>query len=345
VDPIEATTRLVDPALAPKLARTICKFPTEWDVATIDQRWSWLKTSTDENPHPFSDADFELMRAHVQALAFFPGGTDLPASHWHFQPREFVRQFRRCRWLAEPELARVYGDEDIYGDIGQESRTYKERYRPALNLLFRKYSLDTPKRMAHFFGQSAQETYFFMLVRESAVRVSTAIRDNHISVRPETDGFLQITPENRAQLRYFAEPGQTGYYEGRRTLGNTDPGDGIKFRGRGMKQLTGRYNYSEYWLFRGWLNPRSYDRNWFNSGAPGPIIDNPQVAADIPYNAVDTACFYCVKTRIPRAADAGVARSNSENVSRLVNPYERPPAARRATETINSYRILGDEVA
>ncbi len=59
-------------------------------------------------------------------------------------------------------------------------------------------------------------------------------------------------------------------YEGRRSLGNTQPGDGVRFKGRGYVQLTGRRNYTDWSRRLGMdlvSNPRA--------------VENPEVAAKI----------------------------------------------------------------
>lgn len=72
------------------------------------------------------------------------------------------------------------------------------------------FDINTPKRQAAFLAQVGHESGGLHWLRE----------------------LWGPTP---AQIRY----------EGRADLGNTQPGDGFKYRGRGLIQITGRANYSE----------------------------------------------------------------------------------------------------
>ncbi|WP_426196507.1 hypothetical protein [Massilia sp. DWR3-1-1] len=43
-----------DPAVARQLKKTVCKFPCKWEAATLEVRWSWIKSATPDNPAPLT---------------------------------------------------------------------------------------------------------------------------------------------------------------------------------------------------------------------------------------------------------------------------------------------------
>lgn len=110
--------------------------------------------------------------------------------------------------------------------------------------------------------------------------------------------FIAQVAHESGSLRYKEEIASGSAYEGRKDLGNTRPGDGKRFKGRGLIQLTGRANYRACGLA---LNLD--------------LENNPELVVQDPYTNAAVAGWYWQSRNINAAAD----REDFQRVTRLIN--------------------------
>ncbi|CAB5221292.1 COG3179 Predicted chitinase [uncultured Caudovirales phage] len=107
----------------------------------------------------------------------------------------------------------------------------------SLSTLAEKYGLNTPLRLAHFLAQTAHESGGFRVVEEN--------------LNYSADGLMKIFPKyfrDKDPNEYARKPEKIAnvVYASRMGNGDTASGDGYRFRGRGLIQLTGKNNYSGF---------------------------------------------------------------------------------------------------
>jgi putative chitinase len=101
---------------------------------------------------------------------------------------------------------------------------------------FEKYQINTPKRQACFIGQTMHESGGYKHLVENTNYSAKGLMNTWPSRFPDADTAEQYArqPEKIANK----------VYSGR--MGNTEDGDGAKYIGRGLIQLTGKDNYKAF---------------------------------------------------------------------------------------------------
>lgn len=112
--------------------------------------------------------------------------------------------------------------------------------------LFAKYSVNTHLRMIHFMAQIEHESGLKPINESLNYSVDGLIEGfgrHRISI-DDAKKYGRVDGKQKANQEILANILYGGKW-GLENLGNTENGDGWKYRGRGFKQITGRANYAE----------------------------------------------------------------------------------------------------
>ena len=155
-----------------------------------------------------------------------------------------------------------------------------ELFTPFLNDAMKEFDIDNSMREAAFLAQIAHESGGFHYVREIASGAA---------------------------------------YEGRADLGNTEPGDGVRFKGRGLIQITGRANYEKCEL-----------------ALDAPLLEQPQLLEQ-PILACRSAAWFWQTHGLNELADKGDFKLITKRINGGLNGYsDRVAYYERAKEALEA---------
>lgn len=162
-------------------------------------------------------------------------------------------------------------------------------WHEALDQLLPDYGIDTPKRVAAFVAQCAHESAEFRFIEENLNYRAASLRKT----------FAKYFPTDEIARQYERKPQMIAnrVYANRMGNGDEASGDGWRYRGRGLIQLTGKDNYT------------------FFAGSLGIPVEEAADYLGTFEGAAQSACFFWEQNNINRFADAGDIRGMTRAIN------------------------------
>ena len=291
---------------------------------------SWLTRSENGVPARLNAEGFEQFKKHARALCI--DHKEVLMAKWRFNPREFLLVFRRNGWMSLKEMAQIIPAKSSVaklagvdwkkaikrleqGALDEDRGSMPPHLHPNWQVLSRKYQLSSsPVRVATFFSQVMVESDVLKAVVEygndrhyrtmyEVITEQECAEDysNPKSVANRLDLNINRKTKAKYSLEEYKSIRPDQVKEKAASLGNTQAGDGPRFKGRGIIQLTGRSNYAGYGIDRG--------KDYTSDGRENLLASNA-------FEAVDSALKFWVsreykKLNINRYADGDLSTSFS----------------------------------
>jgi putative chitinase len=164
-----------------------------------------------------------------------------------------------------------------------------DHWHEALDQLLDDYGIDTPLRVAHFVAQCAHESGNFVFIKENLNYKAASLQKI----------FGKYFPNAELAAQYANRPERIAnrIYANRMGNGDEASGDGFRYCGRGLIQLTGKDNYT---FFAGSLSISEAEAAEYLATFEG---------------AAQSACWYWEQNNLNRFADA----NDTKGLTRAIN--------------------------
>lgn len=134
--------------------------------------------------------------------------------------------------------------------------------------------------------------------------LNNAMEEFEINTPIRQAAFLAQVGHESGQLKYVKELASGSAYEGRADLGNKAPGDGVRYKGRGLIQITGKANYAAVMMALG-----------------VDCLSHPEVLEQ-PVNACRSACWFWDSHSLSQLADVGDFLTITKRINGGINGLE-----------------------
>lgn len=171
----------------------------------------------------------------------------------------------------------TFTEEQLKGMIPKNP--YVSNWYDALSSILPEYDINTPQRVAAFLAQCAHESGGFIFLKENLNYKAASLRKV----------FPKYFPDDAIAAAYANKPEKIAnrVYANRMGNGPEESGDGFKYCGRGLIQLTGKDNYT-----------------FFAASIDVPVEEASEYLQTFE-GAVQSACFFWDQNNLNQWADKG----------------------------------------
>lgn len=156
---------------------------------------------------------------------------------------------------------------------------YVDQWYKAISEILPEYEINTPQRVAAFLAQCAHESGGFIFLKENLNYRAASLRKV----------FPKYFPDDATAAAYANKPEMIAnrVYANRMGNGDEASGDGFRYCGRGLIQLTGKNNYT------------------FFAASLGIPVEEASEYLETFEGAVQSACFFWEQNKLNQWADSG----------------------------------------